>query len=352
MPPNEEIEAEPTESDAGGVGDAISAFVDEEDDEPASKPKVEAKPRAELAVKNGKAPEPKEETEEEGEEEKVEEPKEKRVYKHKVMGVEKDLDADQLDAIAKELGVDPKELLTAASLKKASYQKMAEAAELRKQVEQAREIAKKNPAAALKMLGLEDADYDRAAQERVWALYQQGFGPDGQPLTPEQKELAQLRSQVQSKKAQEEQAQQEAQQREDAQKQEELSKHWVKTIVGHMEKTGDPKSVLPRIAANLRDLVEHDAGLDPADFIEDAAAQAWEDVAEEHGKMFKSMPFEKFEARFPETVEMIRKGIVAKYRAKAAGKEPERQPEERKHRANGRRPMTSSSVLDDFASGG
>ncbi len=355
-------EIDTTPDDAGGTGDALASFVNE--DEPA-KPEREAaesdedpeeglrRAEPEKPKARPRREEPKEEDEPDkkaakGKEE-PEKPPEKRTYKHKVLGEEREIDAERLDAIAQELGVDSRELLSSASLKRASYEKMKEAAEARKQVEEARSLAKQDPAAALKLLGLDPEEYDRAAEKRVFDRYSREFGPDGQPLTPEQRELATLRAQAAERDAQAKAEQDRQRHIEEQQAAQEQERHWVKTIVGHLEKSGDPKSITPRVAQHLADAIAADASTNPADLLDDAVELAWDDVQAEHAKLYDSMPFEALEDRFPGLVKKVQQGLVAKWKAKSAGKEPERQPPEREPQR--RRPRTTGNVMDDFIAG-
>ena len=188
---------EPTADDSSGTGDAIAAFVSEEDDAPeereenqpiprrAPEKKPErAAPKAKAAEDDEPAPE-----DESAAEKKPEIEKKPRTYKQKINGQDLELDADQVDALAEKLGLPAQEILGAASLKRAAYEKMREAAEGRKAIEHARELAQKDPARALSVLGLDPKEFDRIAAERTYARFAAEVNPTtGEPLTPEQRE--------------------------------------------------------------------------------------------------------------------------------------------------------------------
>jgi hypothetical protein len=353
---------EPTSEDASGTSDALAAFV--ADDDPKA-PENQPLPRAKDAPQRRKPVEAKEEPEEwtpatakkeevadddKGEDKEPPKP-EKRVYKHKVLGEERELDADQLDSIAKSIGVEPRELLSAASLNRASYARMKEAAEARKAIDQARELAARDPISALKALGYAPEQFDQFAQQHVYRRFTQEYDPNtGEPLTQEQRELAHFRATEAQRAEQEKAAADRLKSEEEHRTQSEQERHWVKTIVSHLEKSGDPKSLLARVAQHLGDAVETDAGTDPADILDDAVSLAWDDVKAEHAKLYEAMPYETLKAQLPTLVEKVRKGIVSDWKAKSGQAAPERQPEPIR-RDYVRKTRTTGDVLADFVRG-
>lgn len=326
--------------DGGGVeiessGDALAAFAAEED-APEADPKAEAKPEAK--------PEPKEAAPKaeakpdrgEKEPEKKDEPPPKRKIKVK------DEEVDE-DEAAK------------GYLRGRDYtKKTQEIAAQRAKLEEFAAKVSEDPVAAYRLLGKSDEWIREKIGKAAYAFFADEVDPaTGQPLTEEQKRLRVAERKLAEVEAEKQKAAEAQKQTEERQAREEAERHWVKTIVAHMEKVGAPKHILPRVAQHLANAIESDQTLDPADAIEDATALAWEDIESEHHALFDKMDFGALKAKFPGLVEKVRKGFVEEFKARRATPKPvevEIPVEEKERREQTRRPMrTSRDVLRSFA---
>ncbi|MBN1442841.1 MAG: hypothetical protein JXA90_09030 [Planctomycetes bacterium] len=376
---SDETEIPGGDEGGGGTGDAISAFIAEEPERPArgarhdpeaddaepepalprerapKKPAGKPEPAARSKPRTEPAKEPEEPAEGEEGEEGKDKPPEKRTYKHKVLGEERELDADEIDRVAASIGVDPRELLGAASLKRAAYERMQEAARLRRPAEELIALARTDPLRALQVAGLPEEKLNEIIQRRVLELYSAEYDPGtGQPLSAEQRQALQWKKRAEAAEATQRQAAEHARRVEEHQEAETTRARWVKTIVGELEKRGESRAILPRVAQHLSAALEHDPSADPAAVMDDAVAQSMDDLQAEHGILFDSMEWPAIKAKFPGLVDKIRKGIVADYKARGRREEPSPAAEPRNgapRRSSQRVVRTTGDVMAEFIKG-
>lgn len=314
-------------------GDVLSAWANEPDPEPEEKAGEGESPDAPPGAMAGDRPEPSSkpakpaaEAKGEGEPEKPEAAKEKpakRTYRQKVNGRDEELDAEEVDRLASRLGLPAQELLSATSLQRAAYERMQEAAKLRREAEQAIEILRKDPFEAAKRAGLDEAKLEELVQRRALELYQREFDPQtGKPLTPEQRQALDWRSRAEAADRDKEEREKADRTREEEQAAEEMRGRWVRTIVGKLEQAKLPKSMTARVAAHMADLIGADRSVNPEDVVDDAAELAAQDLEQESATIFGDMPWEQFRGKHPALVEKVRAGLLADFRARKGAKTP------------------------------
>ena len=235
-----------------------------------------------------------------------------RKLKAKVYGEERELTADYVEGMAKELGIPPEFVLRNLQTSAAAQKRMQEAAEAEKRANEWRQKLKADPWEVLKAEGL---DPDQQAIARVQRLMEQ------EAMTPEQRAVAEAQrkaAEVEQKlKAIEEERQQAATQAETQKVIENLNQ----AIPAAAEAAGLPRS--PAVGRMMVEFMLSQARAGADVNPEDAAQYAKETVHAWSGEVFKSMNDEQLVSFLgPEVVKKILAHSVAKVRGQQAAPPP------------------------------
>jgi hypothetical protein len=316
---------------------------------------------SEIEVGDGAAPEEQPEQPDapeggEGDEQPDAEPKPKpapapkpapRTYKAKPNGKEIDVPADQVEALAATLGVDPTELVRGAQMLRAGQEKLRAAAEAERKARALEEGAKKDPFAALRQAGLSDAEIQQRTIAYVARLYEE---EQLKAQNPAEYEKRQLQAQLDAVKAKEAEAEKARESEEEKAYAAQVSARLDGEIKGLLEKGRIPAHpyAIKRIAAHMLDLSAK--GVDPEDIsAEDFVPVVMEDMRKDFESFVGGLAGEDVVRLFPELSEKVRKAHLAKVPARVPPKVKPR--EERTQDPAPRARKTTNDVLREFMGG-
>lgn len=223
--------------------------------------------------------------------EKPPEPKpEPRFYERKINGKADKIPAEAIDAAAAALGVDPKELLSAAQLRAAGYERLEEARKIQKQMEALKERDPWDLAKELR--GMDDAALDQLAEQRLIAKLQR------EAMDPAQRQVLEAQEKVAKERAALEAQQKEFAERQVAAQAQVYQERLETLMIDGVEKAGLPRTpaVMRAVAGELEK--QHRFGL-PLD-IDDAIRSVQAGTVKPVVATLRGLPVDKLIAELGE----------------------------------------------------
>lgn len=235
-------------------------------------------------------------------------PPPKRTMKAKVYGEEKELSAEYVEGMAKELGIPPEFILRNLQTSAAAQKRFQEAAEKEKAAESWRQRLKTDPWEVLKAEGL---DPDQAAIQRVQRLMEQ------EAMTPEQRAYADAQRRIQELEAKQKAADEEHQTAAQKAETEKVIASLNQAIPAAAESVGLPRS--PAVGRMMVEFMLSQARAGVEVDPQEAAVYAKENVQTWTGEVLKGMGDEQI-VNFlgPEVIKKVLAHSVAKVRGTQA----------------------------------
>ncbi len=229
-----------------------------------------------------------------------------RTYKAKVRGKDIDLPADQVDALAKALDIDPQAILRGTQTFKAGQEALRQAAEKEKAAAGIKDALTKDTRRALKDAGLTDDQIAQFGVQLVSELM------ESEKLTPEQRRIRELEAEQAKVKAEKDAQTKTAEEAEAAEYEEKAAEKIQAEIKGALESGKLPLDpyIVKRLAAAMADHLDT-TNDDPDDLsINDFVPLVMEEARKEHETFLGKLSGEDIQRMFPETYEKVRKHTV------------------------------------------